>query len=142
MEDFEFYIDEGSIIKITPNFERAKSVIRDSEDRIKDSDLLDVNRFPKFIFENYYDAVRDLLDAILLMDGYKSYSHEAPIAYLSKKGFDITIIRRLDNFRFLRHGSKYYGRKISIEEAKDIKKFYLEIKGKLYKVLNKIKELE
>jgi len=142
MEDFDFYVDKKNVIKITPNFERVKSVISDGEDRIKDSNLLDVNRFPKMIFENYYDAIRGLLDAILLIDGYKSYSHEAPIMYLSKKGFDVTVIRRLDNFRFLRHGSKYYGRKISIEEAKDIKEFYLEIKDRLYKVLNKTKELE
>ena len=60
---------------------------------------------------------------------------------MSKKDFDITIIKRFDNFRIKRNKSKYYGRKISVEEAKDIKMFYLEIKDRLYKILNKIKEI-
>jgi len=137
MESFEFYLETKVIRKITPNKERAKSLINDALQRIKDSDELNINRFSKLIFENYYDALRDFCDAFLLIDGYKpSSSHEASISYLLKKGFDISIIHRLDIFRYKRNGSKYYGEKIDVKEAKDIKAFYLEIKDKLYKILN------
>ena len=102
--------------------------------------LLKINtNFAKIIFENLYDALRDMFDAILLNEGYKSYSHEGSISYLSKKGFDFAEISKLDRFRFKRNGSKYYGKEISIEEAKDINGFYLEIKSKLNKILKKIK---
>jgi hypothetical protein len=140
MESFEYYLETRVIKKITPDNQRAKSLINDALQRIKDSDDLDINRFSKLIFENYYDALRNLCDGILLSDGYKpTSSHEASISYLFKKGFDVVTLNKLDIFRYKRNGSKYYGEKISIEEAKDIKGFYLGIKDKLFKLLNGIK---
>ncbi len=63
---------EKKVIKVSCDLERAKSLILDSEERITDANLLDVNKFSKIIFENYYDALRDLCEAILLSEGYKS----------------------------------------------------------------------
>jgi len=140
MESFDYYLQTKVIRRITPNQERAKSLISDAFSRIKDCENLDLEKFPKLIFENYYDALRDFCDAFLLSDGYKpSGSHEASISYLLKKGFDLSIVNRLDIFRYKRNGSKYYGEKISIEEAKDIKAFYLEINDRLYKISSEIK---
>ncbi len=138
MENFEYYLEKQLIRKVSPNLERAKSLIKDGEERIKSSSLLEIEKFSKIIFENIYDALRDFCDSILLIEGYKSYSHEASISYLLKKGFDISVVKRLDGFRYRRNGSKYYGEFISSEEAKDIKVFYLEIKEKLYSFLKQI----
>ena len=140
MENFEYYLETGIIKKMSSNKERAKSLIGDGLQRIKDADMLEINKFSKLIFENYYDALRDFCDAFLLFDGYKpSGSHEASISYLLKKGFNIAVINQLDLFRYKINGSKYYGEKISIEEAKDIKGFYLEIKERLFKLIEMIK---
>jgi len=140
MKDFEYYLRDKSVRKATADLERARSLIIDANERIRVAGLLKKDEdFAKMMFENFYDALRDFLDAILLSEGYKSYSHEGSIAYLSKKGFDISEISRLDSFRFKRNGSKYYGKTISLKEAKDINAFYLEIKGKLDKILKGIK---
>lgn len=139
METFEYYVEEGSVKRVAPNFERAKSLIKDGEKRINDLSIIDINKLPKIVFENIYDALRDFCDAILLSEGYKSYSHEGSISYLLKKGFDIAAVKQLDDFRYKRNGSKYYGMEISVEEAKDINLFCSKIKEKLYKILDKIK---
>jgi len=139
MESFESFIKIGEVRKVSPNNARAKKLIKDGEERIEKVNLLEINKFPKFVFENVYDALRDFMLAILLYDGYNADSHKAPIAYLSKKGFDVYIIDRLDKFRYKRNGSKYYGENISVEEAKDIKEFYSKIKERLNKLLEKIK---
>ena len=139
MESFESFIESGIVRKGFADIQRAKKLIKDGEKRIIGVGLLDINQLPKFVFENIYDAIRDFLYAILLSEGYNTKSHEAPIAYLSNKGFDIYTVNKLDKFRYKRNGSKYYGEDISIDEAKDIKAFYLEIKDKLYKILNQIK---
>lgn len=131
MEPFEYFIEKGDVNKVSPNLSRAKSLVKDSETRLKSVNSLKIEDFSKIIFENIYDAIRDLCDAILLLDGYKSYSHEASISYLSKKGFDFSMVSQLDRFRYKRNGSKYYGEQISTEEAKDIKEFYNSIKDKL-----------
>jgi len=142
MESFEFYLQKGDVKKVSVNLERARFLIKDGKSRIKDSNLLDKKKFPKIVFENYYDALRDFCDAILIFDGFKSFSHEASIVYLGKKGFDVSVISRLDRFRYKRNGSKYYGEEISVEEAKDIKEFYLEIKDKLIDILKKIENFK
>jgi len=139
MESFESFLLRKIVRKVTPNKERIRKLIRDGEKRIIDINSLDINKLPKLVFENMYDAIRDFIFSILLSDGFNTSSHEAPIAYLSKKGFDVYVIDRLDKFRYKRNGSKYYGEEVSVEEAKDIKTFYLEIKDKLHKILNNIK---
>ena len=138
METFESYIAQGIVRKVSPNEERAKKLIKDGKKRLMDIGFLNIEKLPKLVFENIYDALRNFLLAILLNEGYNTISHEAPISYLSKKGFDIYIIHKLDKFRYKRNGSKYYGEEITVEEAKDIKSFYLKIKDKLYKLINNI----
>ena len=135
MESFENYLKKRIVKKSFKDLQRAKKLIKDGKKRILDLELLDVNKLPKLVFENVYDAIRDFLTAIMLADGYKTISHEAPIAYLSGKGFDVYTINKLDMFRYKRNGSKYYGEEISIEEAKDIKEFYLSIKDKFNKLI-------
>lgn len=135
MREFEYFIKIEEVRKKQPNLPLARSLVLDMQQRIKDASALDMDRFPKIIFESIYDALRDFCDALLSLEGYKSYSHEASIAYLSKKGFDIVFISELDNYRYKRNGSKYYGTKISTEDAKAISGFYERNKAKLYKIL-------
>ena len=139
MENFESYLKKNIVRKVFADKERAKKLIKDGEKRIIDVGLLDMEKLSKFVFENIYDAIRDFLYAILLNDGYNTKSHEAPIAYLMNKGFDVYIVNKLDKFRYKRNSSKYYGEDVNIEEAKDIKEFYDEIKYKLNKILGDIK---
>jgi len=138
METFEYYVKQGKVKKQTPNIERAKSLIKDAKSRINDLKLLDLKKFPKLVFEHTYDALRDFCDAILILDGYKSYSHEASVVYLLKKGFNIVEVSQLDKFRFKRNGSKYYGQKISEKEAVNIVSFYKEQKLKFSKLFGGI----
>ena len=139
MDDFKSFIDRKIVRKGFADSKRAKKLIKDGEERIKDVNRLDINEMPKFVFENVYDAFRDFLFAILLADGYKTNSHEAPIVYLLNKGFSVYSVSKLDRFRYKRNGSKYYGEEVLVEEAKDIKAFYLEMKDKLNKTLKDIK---
>lgn len=124
MNDFEFYLNEGEVKKRTPDPNLAKALLRDAESRFENIVKLDTKTFHKIIFENAYDSFRELLDALLAIDGYKSYSHEASIAYLKKYGFDDSIILELDEFRFKRNSSKYYGKDVSPSDAEGIIKFY------------------
>ena len=84
MKPFEYYLNGTDVKKITPDEELAKSLIKDMHERIDKISKLDIKIFSKIIFENMYDALRDFCDAVLAIDGYKSYSHKASIAYLVK----------------------------------------------------------
>ncbi len=135
MENFEYYLNNNEVRKVSKNIILAKSLINDIKIRIKENWNEDINKKPKTIFENIYDSLQDFCNSLLSLDGFKSYSHEASISYLQKRGFDIASIEKFDRFRYIRNGSKYYGRVITPEDVKDIKSFYLKIKEKIDKLI-------
>jgi len=135
MKPFEYFIETQEIKNGIKDIALARSLVKDMLSRIKDVLSLDINKLPKLIFENIYDALRDFADAVLAIDGFKSYSHQASFAYLSKYNFEETILDTFDRFRYKRNGSKYYGQGISIEEAKEILEFYKRNKDKINDIL-------
>ncbi len=130
MRSFAYFLDAREAKRATPDKALARSLINDMEERLEKLARLDVAEFSKFIFENAYDAIRDFADAILTIDGFKSYSHEASIAYLQKYGFDSFMLELMDKFRYKRNMPKYQGYKISVEEAKEILNCMLKSKAK------------
>lgn len=135
MKPFEYYLKNKNVRKVSINIQLAKSLVDDIAQRTKEMVKLDAKNSPKIIFENIYDSLREFSDAILAIDGFKSYSHEASIAYLKKYNFSDAEISALDRFRYKRNGSKYYGKKIYTEDCEDIEKFYKEIQIKFNLVL-------
>ena len=131
MRDFEYYLGLKDVRKCSPDKQLAISLARDMDARINDATRLDASEFPKLVFETFYDALRDFCDALLALEGYKSYSHEGSISFLAKKGFDAAFISAFDSFRYKRNGSKYYGLKITPAEAEAIKKFCGENENKI-----------
>ena len=142
MKDFEYYLHEKEVRIASVNLELAKSLVQDMNSRIKDSLKLDSSQFPKIVFENLYDALRDFSDAVLAVRGYKSYSHQASIAFLQKETFSWIEVNEMDAFRYKRNGSKYYGQKIYPADAEEIKEFYFRIKIKLEKFVSEYIEME
>ena len=57
-------------------------------------------------------------DSVLYQEGFKSFSHEASIAYLLNKGFSESEISEFDRFRRIRNGIKYYGGDCDATDAK------------------------
>ena len=135
MNDFQFYLQGKKVHKVSPNKELAVSLIKSVEDREKSTLKLNLGEQDRIIFENFYDCLRELLDAILALDGYKSYSHEASISYLKSFKIQENIIQDLDRFRRARNDSKYYGKIPSFENAEEIKKFYKDNKRIIFKIV-------
>ena len=142
MKDFSFYIKNREVRKVSIDPSLAKSLKSDCIERAKKLFSLDTNNYEKIIFEGIYDCLREIADSILILDGYKSYSHEASISYLSKYGFSYEFIAEFDSFRFRRNGSKYYGKKITKQYTKKILNFYKKYIQKLIKIVNKKLEWE
>ena len=139
MEPFEYYLKAKLARKVSPNQWRAKSLINDIVLREKFLKQIKIKEFSKIFFEQLYDIIRDFCDAILFIDGYKSYSHDASISYLSKKGFDFISVNKLDFFRYKRNRSKYYGEPITESDAQDLNEFYLNIKIRLNNAIKGLK---
>lgn len=136
MRNFDYFLMDKKVKNVRPDIELAKSLLKNVEERERTTLKLDPAEFYLIIFENFYDCLRELLDVILALNGYKSYSHEAAIAYLRDFDFPYNKMLDLDRFRIKRNNSKYYGKSPQTDDALEIKKFYLQNKDFLMKIIN------
>ena len=135
MKEFNIFLEQGVVKKITPNLNLIKSIYEDAIKRIEFYKKLELNEeSSKFILENIYESLRELADAVLVKDGYKSYSHEASIIYLKKYNISLSDINDFDRLRKIRNNSKYYGKNVDLEDVG----FSFELVEKL---LNRIKNI-
>lgn len=135
MKDFEYYIKEREVKIQTPNKIQSLSIFKSAKARLEHTKKFPVlKEEAKYILEDSYDAIREACDSLLIRDGYKSYSHIASIIYLRKFKFEESDLRKINRFRKLRNGIKYYGEDVELKDAVDAL-FIAE------KIITKIKKL-
>lgn len=105
---------DENLIRITPNKEKAQSMLKMVETTIEMIKTISQQRFPSNILKDYYDVVRELLSIIVLLDGYKTTgegAHKKLIEYIEKKYKQITKgeIISIDGLRILRNKIVYDG---------------------------------
>lgn len=138
MANFEDFIKSGDVRVQRKNAILALALIKSSEKSekyVKRQKIDDGSA--EHIIADIYDIIRELIEAKLALEGYKSYSHEATILFLKKfREFTESEIIFLDDLRKVRNGIKYYGKESSIEDAVKTIKFLNSILPKLKKLLN------
>lgn len=100
------------IFRISKNSARAKALKDMAEDRLKD--IKKENKTYKII-EGYYEIIKELMTALMYLDGFKTLSHKSLIHYLEinyKTHFNREQIILTDELRKLRNDILYYGKKI------------------------------
>jgi hypothetical protein len=126
------------IIKILPDKEKAKSILRLVKDREEFLPLIDIEKFPTIAAENYYEIIKELITTLLIFDGIKTLgenAHKELVECLSKyKEFDEKEIRAIDDLRIRRNKSLYEGMGIDTDYIKNKK-------VQLVAIINKLKEI-
>ncbi|MBI2575529.1 hypothetical protein HYV82_06615 [Candidatus Woesearchaeota archaeon] len=137
MNSFEYYVEKGEVRKASGDPALAKSLTESADRRMRFISRQPINNeSATIIHEQVYDALRELLDSILSLEGYKSYSHIASIAYLRKfTEFNYDEINKLNMARQKRNNSKYYGAQTTPEETQEILALYRLIRPKIDKKL-------
>ena len=97
--------------KVSKDIELARSLLKmveEREDAIKNIDPL---KFTSIVIESYYEIIKEVITALMAMDGYKTLSHEILIGYLKHfyKEFSDYEINFIDNLRKLRNNINYRG---------------------------------
>lgn len=141
MSEFEDFIKSSDVKIREKNEILAKALIKSSERGIiyVKRQKIDAES-AEHIISDIYDIIRELIEAKLALEGYKSYSHEATILFLKKfSEFKETEIIFLDNLRKMRNGIKYYGKEAAVEDAEKTLNFLHSI---LPKLKNLIKDAE
>ncbi len=113
------FIDKKQVRKATKDISLAKSLLSNAKSDLKFLERLEIDSISaRKIMCNYYDVLRSILEAMASLDGYKVYSHEAFTYYLKEKGENVAA-EKFDRFRKIRNGINYYGKDISVKEAKE-----------------------
>ncbi len=76
---------EEGLIKITPNKEKAQSILKMVDTTLEMIKVIDIKKFSSNVTKEYYDVIRELLSVILLLDGYKTHgegAHKKLIEYI------------------------------------------------------------
>ncbi|HLD05802.1 MAG TPA: hypothetical protein VJG90_08845 [Candidatus Nanoarchaeia archaeon] len=143
LKSFEEYVTEGIVKKVSKNKERAKSLLEESErkmrslkERLEKLGIKDENA--NDYVEYCYDLLLHLVRAKLYLDGYSASgqgAHEAEVAYLRKLGFTETEVRFADQVRYFRNGILYYGTSLDAEYAQKVVAFTKKIQPQLIKLV-------
>lgn len=116
---FSDFIGSNQVRRAQIDIALAKSLVRTAEIDLKFVISLEVTEVSaRKILTNYYDVLRSMLEAMAASEGYKVYSHEAFAFFLKEKNENI-LAEKFDRFRKIRNGINYYGRSITVEEAKE-----------------------
>ena len=130
---------EEGLIKVTPDKEKAKSILKMVDTTIEMIKVIDITKFSSNITKEYYDVIRELISVVLLLDGYKTYgegAHKKLIEYLQTKniGFSEYEILLIDDLRITRNKVAYDG--FFVERD------YIERKIRdIQKIITKLKEI-
>jgi len=133
----------GTARKTSVDKEMAKSLLNLQDSNIKSQDMLELNEITASSkFSLSYDAIRELLEAISILKGYKIYNHECYTYFIKEILKDDEVSYNFDEFRKKRNSVKYYGEKIDPDQAmliiNNIKKDIAKLKAHLYPNLRKI----
>ncbi len=102
--------------KVRENPEQAKALLELANKRIKSINKRKNDEFPQFLIEDYYETIKELISALLSIQGYKSYSHECLVSFLKEyypDYLDNFQLHFLDSMRKLRSDIQYRGRNVA-----------------------------
>ncbi len=129
---------KNEIWKVGPEKELARSILRMVEIRLGAIKSLNKKNFTPIIIENYYEIVKELITALMSIDGNKTLSHEALVVYLKRfyTNFTKNELFLIDQLRQLRNKIVYKGFFVHGEYLKRNESQLSLIIEKLRKILN------
>ena len=126
--------------KIFPDKEKAKSIFRMALEREKSVSKLDHTIFTTIATENYYEIIKELATAILLLSGIKATGEDAHNEILDRlekyANFNSEEISIIQDLRLKRNKSMYEGKQISPSYLENNKNALLKIIDELKKIIN------
>lgn len=138
--DWEAYEDKGLVRKSAPDKELMKSLLKMSENKLEFLSRQTIDeKSASLILTLYYEALREVCEALASLKGFKIYSHEAIVHFLKRNLSEDAASAIFDRYRKLRNGVNYYGRAVSSEEtikaSTEIPALIARLKEKYFKSL-------
>ena len=127
-------IKSNKIKRISVDLERPKAILNSVLLREKFLKDKDEREFASIFIETNYEIIKELITALMYLNGYKTLSHEYLISFLSKfyKDFSEYEIDLIDKLRITRNKISYEGFLVEsdyyLNKRKDIKSIIEKLK--------------
>lgn len=109
----------GLVRNVPVNVALADALLRASEKRKTAESLLVLSEITAVAKVSLsYEALRELLECLALLGGYKVYNHECFGAFLVEQVHDDRLAGRFNAFRIIRNEINYYGVDLVVEDAR------------------------
>ena len=127
----------GKVNRLKPDKEKARALLKMTEVREKRAKLTSSHEFTTLLVEEYYEIIKELITALMSVDGWKTVSHELLVGYLAKfyDEFSMDEITAIDQLRVIRNDIAYRGIMINPEYLERNQKKILAAIAKLKEVL-------
>jgi hypothetical protein len=124
--------------EVNTDEELIKSLTKTSGNKLESEDKLELSEVTSGSKVSLaYDSLRELLEALAIKNGYKIYNHEC-YTYLLKEIINESLKGdEFDELRKIRNSINYYGKGISIAEAKDAIERIKKLRGEILELLEK-----
>ena len=117
--DFEYFIENKKVVKASKDVSKAKALVRISLQNLESVSEIQLNdKTASIILVMGYESLRQVLEAMTLLKGYKVFSHEAYTYYLRYLN-EIIASEKFDRLRKLRDRINYYGKPVNQEVAEN-----------------------
>ncbi len=115
---FADFVRSGKVRTTQPDIALAKSLLIMSKKGVLFAKTHSVNEDnASQLMVLYYEALRQVCEAVCVIQGYKVFSHEAFTAFIKELLGDSRLAEQFDRLRKLRNGVNYYGEAISAAET-------------------------
>lgn len=126
--------ENGFIRKVSPNIQRAQSLIKisDMKEKVIQKIVLNQSNINAYL-PMAYDSLRESMEAVCILKGYKVTNHIC-IGELLKRfdaNFDLILFDRL---RYARNSINYYGEEIDLNQGKIFVEEIFKMKKDLFKL--------
>jgi uncharacterized protein (UPF0332 family) len=112
------------------------SLIKTTEDKMKTEERIRIDEITSSSkISLIYDSLRELIEALSLKKGFKIYNHECYVSFFKEIIKKPEIGEEFDKIRKLRNSINYYGKKISVKDAKKSIRIIKEIRKKIKNIL-------
>ena len=119
--DFKECVKKRIIKKTSSDLDLIESLKKSSSGKLESSRMLKVSNVTAgSIITLAYDSLRELLEAVALKNRYKVYNHECYYSFLKDIVNNNNLALSFDKIRKIRNSVNYYGKGLSVEDAKQI----------------------
>jgi len=138
MMDFEECIKKRIVKEVTKDEDLIKSLLKTSQNKLNSEKKLSLDEITSASkISLLYDSLRELLEALALKNEFKIYNHECYTYFLKEVLNKNWIAEEFDDLRKIRNSINYYGKEISVPEAKEVLEKLMNLRKKVLEILKK-----